>query len=221
MCLHIKTVQFRGGIDLASKNSSGTTASSLQSCFNPISNMELSFSSRLICIYLFLIQLLSIPAIASPLALMPPAIALQARDQEFPSLDFKVWYGKDATGKEARLYIGDIGFGLDARQQPKEFILGNNDGFSPARDLHELGCATFWYQEEKDALIQRIRLYPRTLKNIDNYEAPYSDFINALMARLEQWAAAQKNMFSLGVVGEKWTKEVYPELSRREREHKG
>lgn len=201
--------------------------------------MAPSFSSRLLCIYLFLIQLLSIPAIASPLALMPPAIALQARDQEckivlvlnlvmtliqflsVPSLEFKVWYGKDATGKEARLYLGDIGFGLDARQQPKEFILGNNDGFSPARDLHELGCATFWYQEEKDALIQRIRLYPRTLKNTDNHEAPYSDFINELMARLEQWAAAGKNMFSLGVAGEKWTKEVYPDLSRREREHKG
>ncbi|KAJ3889584.1 hypothetical protein GG344DRAFT_78645 [Lentinula edodes] len=106
--------------------------------------MAPSFSSRLLCIYLFLIQLLGIPTIASPLALMPPAIALQARDQESPSLDFKVW------------------------------------------------------------------LWP-----------PYSDFINALMVRLEKWAAAETNMFSLGVVGEKWTKEVYPELSRREREHKG
>ncbi|KAJ4472810.1 hypothetical protein C8J55DRAFT_607522 [Lentinula edodes] len=182
--------------------------------------MEPSFSSRLLCIHLFLIQLLS-PAIASPLALTPPAIALQARNQELPSLDIKVWYGKDATGKGARLYLGDIGFGLDARQQPKVFKLGNNDKPSLPGDLHELGSATFWYQEEKDALIRRISSYPDTLKNIDNYEAPYSDFINALMVRLEKWAAAETNMFSLGVVGENWTKEVYPELSRREREHKG
>ncbi|KAJ3854594.1 hypothetical protein EV368DRAFT_80462 [Lentinula lateritia] len=181
--------------------------------------MAPSFSSRLLCIYLFLIQLLSIPAIASPLALTPSAIALQARDQKC-KIVLTSRYGTGKTLQEKK-YLGDIGFGLDARQQPKEFILGNNDESLLRGDLHELGRATFWNQEEKDELIRRLRVYPRTLKNTDNHEAPYSDFINELMARLEQWAAVGTNMFSLGVPGEKWTKEVYPDLSRREREHKG
>ncbi|KAF8827261.1 uncharacterized protein C8R40DRAFT_1169626 [Lentinula edodes] len=187
--------------------------------------MAPSFSSRLLCIYLFLIQLLGIPAIANPLALTPPAIALLARNHEFqfPSVDIKVWYGKDATGKEARLYFGDIGFGLDARQQPKEFNLGNNDESSLPGDLHELGRATFWEQREKRKLVPTIRLYFRALKNLINidHEAPYSGYLNALMMLLEEGAAESTNMFSLGVAGEKWTKEVYPDLSRREREHKG